>query len=374
MTPSIELGFTETVVNFEFAALAFADPGSNRYQYRMQGLLDDWISTSQGNVTYPNLDDGKYVFEVRALGRHGAMSAATSTLELRVQPAPWESWWAYVIYGLILAGIVAAYVRYQNQRVKALQQANRLSAVERDLELTAAVQIGCLPENPIIRQDDLTLFGLYSPAEQCSGDWWWYERSADGHHWIIVGDVTGHGAGPAMVTAAVAAAFRVQSGDTNSDPLQRFHRVNKEVMSVARGKYHMVLSALELDPESGRFVVYSAGGLPVFVIHKRAPAKTYGAPGTPLGRDNFTLGEVEGQLDPGDRILVLTDGLPEIELPNGKLFGMRRIAQVYHSTLDMPVEDASQKILEAALKAKGANAQSDDWTFVLAEWQPYGRG
>jgi serine phosphatase RsbU (regulator of sigma subunit)/streptogramin lyase len=372
LASSMELGFTDSVVSFEFAALAFADPANNRYQYRMNGLYDDWISTNQVSASYSNLDDGKYVFEVKAIGRHGATSQATSALELRVRPAPWESWWAYVIYGLILAGIVFAYVRYQNQRVKALEQANRLSAVERDLELTAAVQIGCLPENPIIREDDFTAFGVYNPAEQCSGDWWWYERSPNGRHWIIVGDVTGHGAGPAMVTAAVAAAFRVQSEDLERDPLQRFERVNREVMSVARGKYHMVLSAVEIDPDTGDFVVYSAGGLPVFVIHNRAQPKTYGSPGTPLGRDNFKLGATEGRLNPGDRILVLTDGLPEIELANGKLFGMRRIAQVYQSTIDLPVDVASQKILEAAMNAKGPNSQTDDWTFVLAEWEPKG--
>jgi serine phosphatase RsbU (regulator of sigma subunit) len=54
------------------------------------------------------------------------------------------------------------------------------------------------------------LVGFYRGAEKCSGDWWWYEHISQDKLWVIVADVTGHGAGPAMLTAAVAMGIWVQ--------------------------------------------------------------------------------------------------------------------------------------------------------------------
>src|SRR5207302_1954692 len=129
---------------------------------------------------------------------------------------------------------------------------------------------------------------------------------------------TGHGPGPAMVTAAVAAAFRVQSADSSKNPIARFEAVNREVRTVARGKYQMMLSAIELNADTGVFKFYSAGGLPVFALHRSGKAKAYAACGTPLGTPKLEIGTTEGRLNPEERLLVMTDGLPEIEVPGGK--------------------------------------------------------
>jgi ligand-binding sensor domain-containing protein len=371
LLPELKVGYKDSVVTFEYAAFAYADPHRNRFLYHIDGLhdRDQWFSTDQPSFAFSPPGGGDYTFRVKAVGRHGATSAGEgASLKLVVGRAPWNSWWAYALYALIAAGIVFAYLRYQAQRVASLEQANRLSSAERELELTAAVQTGCLPKDPLLKEDGFHLIGVYSPAERCSGDWWWHESADNGRHWIVVGDVTGHGAGPAMVTAAVAAAFRAQS---HVSPLERIEGVNNEVISVGQGKYHMVLSAVELDRRTGKFIFYSAGGLPVICLFGDEKPKILGAQGTPLGSANLKIGTAEGTLRPGERIVVLTDGLPEIEVAKGKLLGIRKLVNLIKATNNLAVDLAAKKLLEDATAAKGPVPQSDDWTFVVADFKPF---
>ena len=67
--------------------------------------------------------------------------------------------------------------------------------MEQDLALTGAVQHMLLPSDDVVYEPDLRVAGFYRPASRCGGDWWWFERLADGHALVLLGDVTGHGAG-----------------------------------------------------------------------------------------------------------------------------------------------------------------------------------
>src|SRR5690606_11372739 len=151
-------------------------------------------------------------------------------------------------------------------------------------------------------------------------------------------DVTGHGAAPAMVTAAVASAFRASS---EPDLAARLARVYEEAVRSCAGKYHVTMSALELDPESGRFVVYGAGGLPVMSLPPGARrTQSHGCRGADLGFHAFQLGRTGGALVPRVRLLIMTDGIPEAKLPNARLLGMRTLARIFTETAGADLEGA----------------------------------
>ncbi len=91
--------------------------------------------------------------------------------------------------------------------------------------------------------------------------------------------------------------------------------------------------------------------------------------GAPLGTETgFECGRLEGQLEQGDRILLYTDGIPEIGLPNGGSFGMRRFAQLFERTREHSLKDATTAILVHAEQASAGQRQADDWTFTMIEW------
>ncbi len=364
--PQLALGYGDSVFSFEFSALAYASGDSSVYSYKMDGL-HDWLTSNRRFVTYTNIAGGDYVFRVKAANRQGVWGDEAITVAIHVDPPPWRSWWAYTIYGLILISIILAYIRYQSRRVKSLQQTARLEAMERDLELTGAVQTGFLPSVNAIENSDFRLFGFYRPADQASGDWWWYEES-EHKLTILVGDVTGHGPGPAMVTAAAATAFRIQARHRDMDLAERLEICNSEVLRVGGGQYNMTMSAIEVDGRTGRFNFYSAGGLPILRIRYDGRPRALPCTGSPLGSEQFDLGKVEGRMNPGERMLLYTDGIPEMPLAQGRLLGMRRFSMICESTGGLALDEAAQKIVLVSDSLRQNAPQYDDWTFALIEW------
>jgi ligand-binding sensor domain-containing protein len=366
--PPLEVSYSDSF-EVQFAALSFAAPTKNRYAYKLEGFDDKFIETDHPYATYTKLGGGNYTLRVRASNRHGVWNETGIALKLAVTPPPWRTWRAYIVYLLALAGGVYLVFRMQRQRVRRAEREGRLAVVERDLELTGAVQSGFLPEHNEINTTRVHLFGLYRPADACGGDWWWHEMLSGGRHVVMVGDVTGHGPGPAMVTAAVATAFRVLIENGLDDVQQALQMLNREVLRVAKGKYHMTMAALELNESTGWWVLHSAGAPPILSLGQNGKHKVHFCAGAPLGTESgFETGRVEGKLEPSDRILMYTDGIPELALPNGNVFGMRRFAQLYERTRPQDLRDAAATILLHADESLGGQPQLDDWTFTMIEW------
>ncbi|HWU86840.1 MAG TPA: two-component regulator propeller domain-containing protein [Kofleriaceae bacterium] len=366
--PRLDVSYSDSF-EVQFAALAFAAPGKNRYAYKIDGFDDEFIETDRPYATYTKIAGGNYTLRVRAANRHGVLNEAEIAVKLAVAPPFWRTWRAYGIYLLVLAGAVFLLFRYQRQRLRRAEREGRLAVVERDLELTGAVQTGFLPDHNEITTSHVQLFGLYRPADACGGDWWWHEPLPGGRHVVMVGDVTGHGPGPAMVTAAVATAFRVLIENGLDDVKRGLEMLNREVLRVAKGKYHMTMAALEIEEATGRWVLHSAGAPPILSLSQTGKHKVHFCAGAPLGTESgFETGWVEGQLEPTDRILIYTDGIPEIALPGGAAFGMRRFAQLFERTRGQNLRDASSTIAQHADQSLGGQAQADDWTFTLIEW------
>lgn len=354
----------------QFAALTFAAPNQTRYAYKLEGLNDKWIETDRPFASYTKLDGGSYTLRVKAANRHGVWNDAGATLKIAVTPPFWRTWPAYLIYMLVLVGAVFLVFYFQRQRVRRVVREGRLAVVERDLALTGAVQNGFLPEYNEITGGRVQLFGFYRGADSCSGDWWWHEQIG-GRHIVLVGDVTGHGPGPAMVTAAVASAFRLLVTETGiGDLLDALLVLNRVVLQVAKGKYSMTMAAFELDELSGQWVLYNAGAPPMMTLNPAGKHRVHFAAGTPLGTESgFEAGRLEGRLQSQERVMIYTDGIPEIMLPSGQALGMRRLGQMLERTRQQEVRDAAGAIVQQADLTQSGKPQEDDWTFAVVEWR-----
>ncbi len=366
--PPLAMQYSDSF-ELQFAALSFAAPGKNRYSYKLEGFDDKFIETDRPFATYTKLDGGKYTLRVRAANQHGVWNETGVALKVAVAPPLWKTWPAYAIYVLLLAGAAYMVIRLQRQKVQRVEREGRLAAVERDLELTGAVQSGFLPAHSEINTEGVQLFGFYRAADTCSGDWWWHEALPGGRHVILVGDVTGHGPGPAMVTAAVATAFRVLIETGLTDVKRGLEMLNHEVVRVSKGKYHMCMAAFEIDEATGRWSLHNAGAPPIMSLNQDGKSRTHFCVGCPLGTEtNFETGYVEGVLAPTDRILIYTDGIPEISMTNGNVLGMRRFAQMYERTRGQGLRTAAAAIAHQADQMRANQPQEDDWTFTMLEW------
>jgi serine phosphatase RsbU (regulator of sigma subunit) len=129
------------------------------------------------------------------------------------------------------------------------------------------------------------------------------------------------------------------------------------------------MAVLEIEEATGQWILHSAGSPPMLSLNSSGKHKVHFCPGSPLGTENgFQTGRAEGKLEPAERILIYTDGIPEITLPNGNVMGMRRFAQQYELTRSQRLRDAVATILLHADQTRGNQPQTDDWTFTMLEW------
>ncbi len=130
---SIVLNHKDRFITFEFSALDYTDPESTRYRHKLIGFDDDWIDIgNRGSATYTSLPAGDYQLRVQAVNSAGIWNYEGLSMDLRVKPAPWLTWWAYAIYLLVFLGLAALFLKfYRNYMLKEqqLKQANELQRV-----------------------------------------------------------------------------------------------------------------------------------------------------------------------------------------------------------------------------------------------------
>jgi len=116
------LSYHEKVIAFEFAALHFAEPMNNQYAYKLEGFDDEWIYTDAKNrrATYTNIPAGSYTFKIKASNGDGYWNEAGKTLNIKVLPPLWKTWWAYTLYVIAVLGCIFFFI--YRQHIKHLQE------------------------------------------------------------------------------------------------------------------------------------------------------------------------------------------------------------------------------------------------------------
>jgi ligand-binding sensor domain-containing protein/signal transduction histidine kinase len=90
-----------------FVALNYTLPDQNRYAYRLDGFDRDWIyAGGQNTAYYTNLDPGDYVFRVKASNNDGVWSKGDMSIRIHVRPPLWRTTYAYILYLLVVAGLL----------------------------------------------------------------------------------------------------------------------------------------------------------------------------------------------------------------------------------------------------------------------------
>lgn len=118
-TDKIALPHDQSSFSLDFAALSFAAPQMNRYAYKMDGVNAGWTYLEKNRKVYfTDLAPGTYLFRVKSANSSGVWNPKETTLAVTVLPPWWKSTPAYVLYALLVGGLVYAGIRYYHRRVK----------------------------------------------------------------------------------------------------------------------------------------------------------------------------------------------------------------------------------------------------------------
>lgn len=97
--------------NIDFVALSYSQLSKNQYAYMLEGFDSEWNYVGRNKTaTYTNIDQGDYVFKIKASNNDGVWNEEGDSVKVTVLAAPWRTWWAYIIY-LIIIGSLVYYLR-----------------------------------------------------------------------------------------------------------------------------------------------------------------------------------------------------------------------------------------------------------------------
>ncbi len=102
----------QSIFTLDFALLDYVRSDVNRYAYKIDGIDRDWNYVKTPTATYTNLPAGSYIFQVKAANGDGIWTTQPLQVKINILPPWWRTWWAYLAYLLLAAGVVYAIARF----------------------------------------------------------------------------------------------------------------------------------------------------------------------------------------------------------------------------------------------------------------------
>ena len=272
-----------------------------------------------------------------------------------------------ILVGGVIAALVARQIRgYVRAAVREAQLQGELAQVNHDLDIARSIQQDLLPTRPP-HLDHFDIAGWNQPANQTGGDYFDWQQLPNGHLAVSVGDATGHGIGPALVSALCRAYARASflSADGNNHLLERLNGLLANDLADDR---FVTFAVVFLDPKSAEVKVLSAGHGPI-LWYRRATNKLedFEAQGIPLGMIPGMSYEDSRMklLSDGDMIVLITDGFYEWQNPEKEEFGVARLKETIREARDCSAEEVITRLYKAVKDFSRGTEQADDLTAVV---------
>ncbi len=252
--------------------------------------------------------------------------------------------------------------------------------MEQELETASIVQSRLLPNKPFT-DNKISVQGKSISASECGGDWWNYGKIND-LIIVIMGDVTGHGASAALVTAALFGTFS-RFIEEFSEKFQMEHPqniANQILIPLTKSLNSTVLASGEenvsfpclltcIDQKQAKAFIINAGhpGPVKFNRSKNAFEMISGPMSLPLGQKNeFKVECFEVPLNDKDQILWYTDGLFDQRKTDGKKLKKKEVFDRIQQLISNSQNDLSTEVMQIAVEFFGADIKNrpDDITIV----------
>ena len=273
-----------------------------------------------------------------------------------------------------LARALAAQCAVALSRVKLMEATLQGQKLQRELELARSVQMSTLP-SAMPRVDGYDVFGSFLPADLTGGDT--FDLAViDRGLMVLLGDATGHGIAPALDVTQMHAMLRMalrMGADLDTAVIQ----VNNQLAQTLPDDRFITAFIGILDFRAHVLTFHSAGQAPLLVY--RAATGTC----TSLDPTSFPLAAmplskirapVVQAMDPGDILVLLSDGVYEYHNAAGEQFGVQRVEQVVAAHAGGPAESLARHLHEAVAEFAAGAPQEDDITMVLVKRAVAGTG
>jgi len=252
----------------------------------------------------------------------------------------------------------------QRERMsRSLAQAEKL---DREIKLAREIQMSTLPsEMPQLAEYDMA--GQFCPADQTGGDTFDIVPLDDRRLFLLLGDASGHGIGPALSATQMTGMLRVALR-LGADLDAIFAQVNNQLVEDLPEEHFVTAFFGVLDLITHKVAYHAAGQGPLLHFHAATGVCQWLPPTTfPLGFMKYPEIDppLQVELAPGDILGLITDGVFETENPAGQMFGTEGVEQVLRARHEGSMSDLLARLLQAVHLFADGHPQADDITIML---------
>ena len=250
-----------------------------------------------------------------------------------------------------------------NQAAAAIEAGNK-KRLEYELGLARQIQKSFLPEAcPNI--PGYQICSMWQTAREVSGDFYDFVALPGGRFAITIADVSDKGIAAAMFMALSRTILRTMTIGKHS-PREAVERANDVILADARSDMFVTVFHAELDPSQNRFTYVNAGHNPPLFYHATyGDLTTLKGHGIALGvLPSITLGEHAIQIEPGDLLLMYTDGVTDAINEREEEFGDERLADLVVANADKSADELIDEIKRAVTEYAGEHVYYDDLTMI----------
>ena len=369
-----------TIYGFVFN-YSLTDP---KVSYRLEGFDREDVTVNRfelGPVTYTNLSGGTYHFVMELKDSMGRGSKVLSVPIVK-EKALHEQLWFLIVLGLASLLLLAALLRsYIRRKMRILEEKHREEAererISNELSLATRIQGDMLP-NIFPAFPERTEFDIYAtmdPAKEVGGDFYDFFLIDEDHLCMVMADVSGKGV-PAALFMMASKIILANNAMAGKSPAQILTDTNTSICSNNRQEMFVTVWLGILELSTGKLTASNAGHeYPVlkqpdgsFELLKDKHGFVLG------GMDGVRYKEYELRLEPGAKLFLYTDGIPEAADAANTMFGTDRMLLALNREPDAAPQQILRNVRSAVNSFVNEAEPFDDLTMLCIEYRGPGSG
>ena len=265
--------------------------------------------------------------------------------------------------GLLTVMANVAAIRIEHARLNEIELVER--AMSKELDQAAHIQMGLLPSAPP-KAEGMDIAGRTSPCRTVGGDYYDYLEFPDGRLGMLVGDVAGKGMPASLLMSSLQARVKVlfEEGDRLAEKITR---LNKATTAHTPDNRFITFFMTVADPATGELVFTNAGHNPPVLVRAKGGFELLSGGGMILGilpMAEYT--EVRAKMEPGDTLVLFSDGVTEAVNPSDEDFGETRLAELVASLSGRPAREIVKAVHDEVARFTQGAPPADDITVVVA--------
>ncbi len=388
------LSFKRTSFSFHYTLPEPSAVEKNKYAYKMEGFDEHWrMAGNEHTATYAGLKPGEYVFKIKSLNSDKTSNEQAIALTVIALPSWWRTPAAFLLYFLILVlagvfyGLWRRNIKMKNEKEYLIIKETERRAEEAELKANVArartLAVSEESNRKSIELEDARKFQLsmlpgkvpdlphldiavsMKTATEVGGDYYDFKVAEDGALFVVCGDATGHGLKAGTMISVIKTLFVADVFGPDEDFNRFFRECTGTIKKVGLKNLHMALAMLRIENYS--FTVSAAGMPPVFIYRKENDiVETVTLKAPPLGAlKSFDYRYDYINAEPGDTVLLLTDGLPELFNREKKMFGYDCVGECLKEVGTKGSEEIVSHLNKKADEWLNYKPRDDDMTFVV---------